>query len=98
MIPVFERAMTFHALNRPAIVIGKLYPYIHIYVHVYICIRVHFAGLLDVQNILSEKNGISRQTESHSFGDHVISGSVSVTPSSEIESPIVLCSVSLWLV
>jgi hypothetical protein len=41
---------------------------------------------------------ISRKTEGHSFGDHLISESVSVTPSSVTEAPIVLCSVSLWLV
>jgi hypothetical protein len=29
--------------------------------------------LLDVQNILSADTGISRQTEGHSFGDHLIS-------------------------
>jgi hypothetical protein len=50
---------------------------------------VHFAGLLDVQNILSADTAISRQTESHSFGD------VGVTLSSVIEASIVLCSVSL---
>jgi hypothetical protein len=37
---------------------------------------VHCAGLLDVQNILSADTGISRQTEGHSFGDHLISRSV----------------------
>jgi hypothetical protein len=54
---------------------------------------VHFAGLLDVQN-----TGIYRQTEVHSFGDHLISESVSVKPSSVTEASIMLCSVSLWLV
>jgi hypothetical protein len=54
---------------------------------------VHFAGLLDVQN-----TGISRQTEGHSFGDHLSSESVSVMPLSVIEASIVLCSVCLWLV
>jgi hypothetical protein len=52
---------------------------------------VHFAGLLDVQNILSADTGISRQTEGHSFGDHLIIESVSVTPSSVIEASIVFC-------
>jgi hypothetical protein len=56
---------------------------------------VHFAGLLDVQNILSTDIGIFRQTEGHSFGDHLISESISVTPSSEIQTSIVFCSVSL---
>jgi hypothetical protein len=56
---------------------------------------VHFAGILDVQNILSADTGISRHTESHSFGDHLISGSVTVTPSSVIEASIVLRSVPL---
>jgi hypothetical protein len=56
---------------------------------------VHFAGLLHAQNILTADNGISQQTEGHSFGDHLISESVSVTPSSVIEASIVLCSVSL---
>jgi hypothetical protein len=60
--------------------------------------RVHCAGLLDAQNISSADTGISRQTESHSFGDHLISGSVSITPSSVIKVSIVLCSVSSWLV
>jgi hypothetical protein len=41
---------------------------------------------------------ISCQTECHSFGDHLISGWVSVTPSSVIEASIVAYSVSLWLV
>jgi hypothetical protein len=52
-------------------------------------------GLLDVQNILSADTGIYQQTEDHSFDDHLISGSVSVTPSSVIEASVVLCSVSL---
>jgi hypothetical protein len=47
------------------------------------------------QNILSADTGISWQTEGHSFGDHLISELVSVTPSSVIEASIVLCSVSL---
>jgi hypothetical protein len=59
---------------------------------------VHFAGLLDVHNILSAEASTSRQTEGHSFGDHLISWSVSVTRVSVIEASIVLCSVSLWLV
>jgi hypothetical protein len=47
----------------------------------------------DVQNILSADAGISRQTEGHSFGDHLISESVSVTQSSMItEASTVLCS------
>jgi hypothetical protein len=56
---------------------------------------VHYAGLLDVQNILLADTGISWQTEGHSSGDHLISESVSVMPSSVIEASIVLCSVSL---
>jgi hypothetical protein len=59
---------------------------------------VHCAGLLDVQNILSADIGISRQTEGYSFGDHLISETVSVKPSSVIEASTVLCSVSLWLI
>jgi hypothetical protein len=55
----------------------------------------HFAGLLDVQNILSADTGNSRQTEGHSFCDHLISGSVNVTPSSVLEAYTVLCSVSM---
>jgi hypothetical protein len=53
---------------------------------------------LDVQSILSVDTLIARQTEGHSFGDHLISESVSVTLSSVIEASIALCSVSLWLV
>jgi hypothetical protein len=48
--------------------------------------------------MLSVDTGISRQTEGHSFGDHLISGSVNVTPSSVIEASIVLYTVSFWLV
>jgi hypothetical protein len=59
---------------------------------------VHFSGLLDVQVTLSADMVTSRQNKGHSFGDHLISESVSVTPSSVIEASIVLCSVSLWLV
>jgi hypothetical protein len=40
---------------------------------------VHFAGLLDVQNISSVDTGISRQSQGHSSGDDLISGSVSLT-------------------
>jgi hypothetical protein len=54
-----------------------------------------FAGLLDVQNILTADAGISWQTEGHLFGDHLITESVRVTPSSVIEVSLVLCSVSL---
>jgi hypothetical protein len=54
---------------------------------------VHRAGLLDVQNILSADTCISQQTEGHSFGDHLISESVRVTPLSVIEASIVLCRV-----
>jgi hypothetical protein len=56
---------------------------------------VHFSGKLDDRNILSVDTGICRKTEGHLFGDHLISEPVSVTPSSVIEAPIVLCSVSL---
>jgi hypothetical protein len=58
-------------------------------------LSVHYAGLLDVQNILLADTGISRQTESYSFGDHLISESVSFMPSSVIEAYTVPCSVSL---
>jgi hypothetical protein len=54
---------------------------------------LHFAGLLDVQNIISADAGIYWQTEGHSLGDHLINRPVSVTPSSVIEASIVLCSV-----
>jgi hypothetical protein len=53
---------------------------------------------LDVQNILSADTLISRQTEGHSFGDHLIIGSVSVIPSSVTEASIATYSVPLWLV
>jgi hypothetical protein len=51
---------------------------------------VHFADLLDVHNILSADTGISRKTEGNSFGDHLIIGLVSVTPSGVIEAYIVV--------
>jgi hypothetical protein len=60
-----------------------------------VILGVHFVGLLDVHDILSADTGISRQTENHSFGDHLISGSVSVTPSSVIEAFIMVWSMSL---
>jgi hypothetical protein len=60
-----------------------------------VCVCVHCTGLLDLQNILPSDTCISRQTEGHSFGDHLSSESVRVTPSSVIEASIVLCSVSL---
>jgi hypothetical protein len=49
--------------------------------------------LLEVQTILSADTGISRQTEGHSFGDHLSIESVHVTPSSMIEASTVLCYV-----
>jgi hypothetical protein len=64
---------------------GRLYTYI-VYIQ-----SVHREGLLHAQNILPADIGISRQTEGHSFGDNVISESVSVT--SAIEDSTVLCSV-----
>jgi hypothetical protein len=75
----------------PSIEIFESYSFVHIQ-------SVHFARLLGVQNILSADSAISRQTEVHSFGYHLISGSVSVTPSSVIKASTVLCSLSLWLV
>jgi hypothetical protein len=45
------------------------------------------------EHLISRHRGISSQTEGHSFGDHLISESVSVTPSSVIEASIVLCCV-----
>jgi hypothetical protein len=44
------------------------------------------------------RHGYLRQIEGHSFGDHMISGSVSITTLSVIEAFVVLCSVYLWLV
>jgi hypothetical protein len=58
---------------------------------------VHFAGLLDVRNILSADTPISRKTEGHSFGDRVSSESVRVMPLNVIEASVVLCSVSVCL-
>jgi hypothetical protein len=45
--------------------------------------------------IIRPERCIYRQTEGHSFCDHLISESVSVTPSSVIEASIMLCSVSV---
>jgi hypothetical protein len=56
---------------------------------------VHCGGLLDIQNILLADTGISQQTDSNSFGDHPISDSLGVMPSSVTEVSTVLCSVSL---
>jgi hypothetical protein len=49
------------------------------------------------EHLIGRHCGISRQTEGHSFDDHLNSESVRVTPSSVVEASIVLCSVSLWL-
>jgi hypothetical protein len=57
-----------------------------------------FCRLIRRPEHLTADTGISRQTDGHSFGDHLSSESVSVTPSSVIEASIVLCSVSSWLV
>jgi hypothetical protein len=57
--------------------------------------NIHFAGLLDVQDILLADTDISRKTEDHSFGDHLISESVNVMPSGVREASIALCSMSL---
>jgi hypothetical protein len=58
---------------------------------------VHCAGLLDVQNILSADTGISRQTEGHSFGYHLISEGRSVLRH-RVSQKFLLCSVlCLWL-
>jgi hypothetical protein len=46
---------------------------------------VHFA-----EHLIGRQCGISRQTESHSFGEQLISGSGSVTSSNVIEAAIVL--------
>jgi hypothetical protein len=46
------------------------------------------------EHLICRHCGISRQIEGHSFGDHLISEFVSVTPWSVIEASIVLCSVS----
>jgi hypothetical protein len=46
------------------------------------------------EHLIGRHCGISCQTEGHSFGDHLISESVSVTVSSVTEASIVLCSVS----
>jgi hypothetical protein len=50
-----------------------------------------FCRLIGLPEHLFGRHDISRQTEGHSFSDHVISGSVSVTPSSVIEASIVVC-------
>jgi hypothetical protein len=46
-------------------------------------------------HLIGKLCGMSRKTKVHSFGDHLISESLSVTPLSVIETSIVLCSVSL---
>jgi hypothetical protein len=45
------------------------------------------------EHLIGRHCGISRQTEGHSFGDHLISESVSVKKSTVIEASFVLCSV-----
>jgi hypothetical protein len=48
------------------------------------------------EHLIVRHCGISRQTEGNSFGDHLISESVSVTPTSIIEASLVLSPVSLY--
>jgi hypothetical protein len=43
------------------------------------------------EHLIGRHCGVSRQTEGHSFCDHLISESVSVTPLNIIEASIVLC-------
>jgi hypothetical protein len=49
--------------------------------------------LATLYRVFSEQSdtGISWQTEGHLFDDHLISGSVSVMPSSVIEATVVFC-------
>jgi hypothetical protein len=47
------------------------------------------------EHLIDKHCGISRQAEGHSFGDHLISELVSVTPESVIDASIVFCSLSL---
>jgi hypothetical protein len=61
-------------------------------------IECSFCRLIRRPEHLIERHWYRWQSEGHSFGDHMISLSVIVTPSSVIEASIVLCSVSLWLV
>jgi hypothetical protein len=53
-------------------------------------LSVHYPGLSDIQgdsqNVLSAGSGIPRQTEGHSFGNHLISESVNVASSSVAEA------------
>jgi hypothetical protein len=42
------------------------------------------------EHLIGRHCGISRKTEGHSFSDHLISESVSVTPSTVIEASTVL--------
>jgi hypothetical protein len=47
------------------------------------------------EHLIGRHCGISGQTEGHSFGDHLSTESVRVTPSSVTEASVMLCSVSL---
>jgi hypothetical protein len=76
----------------------KIFTTFHVCLWVLFSKGYSFCKFNRLQNILTADTGIFRQTWSHSFGDHLISGSVSVTPSGVIEASIVLCSVSSWLV
>jgi hypothetical protein len=70
---------------------------IHVYLRTFIECSL-YRLIRRPEHLIGRHSGTSRQTEGHSFGDHLISESVSVTPPSVIEASIVLCSVSLWLV
>jgi hypothetical protein len=54
---------------------------------------VHCAGLLDVRRAFQNMLSADRQTEGHSFGDHLISESVSVNAIECYRSFFLLCSV-----
>jgi hypothetical protein len=55
--------------------------------------RENSAGFRSPEHLIGRH--ISLQTEGHSFGDHLSSESVRLTPPSAIKASIVLCSVSL---
>jgi hypothetical protein len=59
--------------------------YLYVYTECSLCRLIRYPGSF-LEHSIGRYSGIPRQTEGHSFSDHLISESVSVAPSSVTES------------
>jgi hypothetical protein len=84
--------------SRISISIKRDFPRLLVYIYIRVHIECSLCRLIRrAEHLIGRHWYIFWQTEGHSIGDHLITGSVSVMPSSVIEASIVHCSVSLWL-